>query len=329
MNDLKGKSFLKLLDFTPEQIRFLLDLSADLKAKKKAGLPHQLCTGRNIALLFEKNSTRTRCAFEVAAFDLGMHCTYLDPQSSQMGKKESIADTARVLGRMYDGIEYRGYGQELVETLAKYAGVPVWNGLTNAFHPTQVLADLLTIEEHFGSLKGKKLVFMGDARFNMANSLMVGCAKMGMHFVACAPEKYFPDIELRKLCARIAAENGAVLEFLTDPISATKDADVIYTDVWVSMGEGDRVWEQRIQDLLPYRVTESLMKNAGSQCRFMHCLPAFHDLGTGIGQQIREKFGLTCMEVTDSVFEGSQSIVFDEAENRMHTIKAVMAATLV
>ena len=329
MNDLKGKSFLKLLDFTPEQIRFLLDLSADLKAKKKAGLPHRLCTGRNIALLFEKNSTRTRCAFEVAAFDLGMHCTYLDPQSSQMGKKESIADTARVLGRMYDGIEYRGYGQELVETLSKYAGVPVWNGLTNAFHPTQVLADLLTIEEHFGSLKGKKLVFMGDARFNMANSLMVGCAKMGMHFVACAPEKYFPDIELRKLCARIAAENGAVLEFLTDPISATKDADVIYTDVWVSMGEGDRVWEQRIQDLLPYRVTESLMKNAGSQCHFMHCLPAFHDLGTGIGQQIREKFGLTCMEVTDSVFEGSQSIVFDEAENRMHTIKAVMAATLV
>ena len=231
MNDLKGKSFLKLLDFTPEQIRFLLDLSADLKAKKKAGLPHQLCTGRNIALLFEKNSTRTRCAFEVAAFDLGMHCTYLDPQSSQMGKKESIADTARVLGRMYDGIEYRGYGQELVETLSKYAGVPVWNGLTNAFHPTQVLADFLTIEEHFGSLKGKKLVFMGDARFNMANSLMVGCAKMGMHFVACAPEKYFPDIELRKLCARIAAENGAVLEFLTDPISATEDADVIYTDV--------------------------------------------------------------------------------------------------
>ena len=329
MNDLKGKSFLKLLDFTPEQIRFLLDLSADLKAKKKAGLPHQLCTGRNIALLFEKNSTRTRCAFEVAAFDLGMHCTYLDPQSSQMGKKESIADTARVLGRMYDGIEYRGYGQELVETLSKYAGVPVWNGLTNAFHPTQVLADFLTIEEHFGSLKGKKLVFMGDARFNMANSLMVGCAKMGMHFVACAPEKYFPDIELRKLCARIAAENGAVLEFLTDPISAAKDADVIYTDVWVSMGEGDRVWEQRIQDLLPYRVTENLMKNAGNQCRFMHCLPAFHDLGTGIGQQIREKFGLTCMEVTDSVFEGSQSIVFDEAENRMHTIKAVMAATLV
>ena len=329
MNDLKGKSFLKLLDFTPEQIRFLLDLSADLKAKKKAGLPHRLCTGRNIALLFEKNSTRTRCAFEVAAFDLGMHCTYLDPQSSQMGKKESIADTARVLGRMYDGIEYRGYGQELVETLSKYAGVPVWNGLTNAFHPTQVLADFLTIEEHFGSLKGKKLVFMGDARFNMANSLMVGCAKMGMHFVACAPEKYFPDIELRKLCARIAAENGAVLEFLTDPISATKDADVIYTDVWVSMGEGDRVWEQRIQDLLPYRVTENLMKNAGNQCRFMHCLPAFHDLGTGIGQQIREKFGLTCMEVTDSVFEGSQSIVFDEAENRMHTIKAVMAATLV
>ncbi|MBO5169946.1 MAG: ornithine carbamoyltransferase [Oscillospiraceae bacterium] len=329
MKDLKGKSFLKLLDFTPEQIRSLLDLSADLKAKKKAGLPHQLCTGKNIALLFEKNSTRTRCAFEVAAFDLGMHCTYLDPQSSQMGKKESIADTARVLGRMYDGIEYRGYGQELVETLAKYAGVPVWNGLTNEYHPTQVLADFLTIEEHFGSLKGKKLVFMGDARFNMANSLMVGCAKMGMHFVACAPEKYFPDMELRGICAQIAAENGATLEFITDPILATKAADVIYTDVWVSMGESDRVWEQRIQDLLPYRVTESLMKNAGKQCRFMHCLPAFHDLGTGIGQQVREKFGLTCMEVTDSVFEGSQSIVFDEAENRMHTIKAVMAATLV
>ena len=327
--DLKGKNFLKLLDFTPEEIGGLLDLAAELKAKKKAGIPHALCQGKNIVLLFEKDSTRTRCAFEVAGHDLGMGVTYLGPTGSQMGKKESIADTARVLGRMYDGIEYRGYGQELVETLSKYAGVPVWNGLTNAFHPTQVLADFLTIEEHFGSLKGKKLVFMGDARFNMANSLMVGCAKMGMHFVACAPEKYFPDIELRKLCARIAAENGAVLEFLTDPISATEDADVIYTDVWVSMGEGDRVWEQRIQDLLPYRVTESLMKNAGNQCRFMHCLPAFHDLGTGIGQQIREKFGLTCMEVTDSVFEGSQSIVFDEAENRMHTIKAVMAATLV
>ena len=328
MNDLKGKSFLKLLDFTPEQIRFLLDLSADLKAKKKAGLPHRLCTGRNIALLFEKNSTRTRCAFEVAAFDLGMHCTYLDPQSSQMGKKESIADTARVLGRMYDGIEYRGYGQELVETLSKYAGVPVWNGLTNAFHPTQVLADFLTIEEHFGSLKGKKLVFMGDARFNMANSLMVGCAKMGMHFVACAPEKYFPNAALIATCQQIAAQTGATLEFITDPMEATKNAHVIYTDVWVSMGEPDAVWEERIQDLTPYRVTEALMANAGSQCRFMHCLPAFHDLGTTIGKQIQQKFGIDCMEVTDQVFEGKQSIVFDEAENRMHTIKAVMAATL-
>ena len=329
MTPFTHKSFLKLLDFTPAQIQALLDLAADLKAKKKAGIPRPLCQGKNIALLFEKASTRTRCAFEVAAFDLGMHCTYLDPQSSQMGKKESIADTARVLGRMYDGIEYRGFGQELVETLAKYAGVPVWNGLTNEFHPTQILADFLTIQEHFGSLKGKKLVFMGDARFNMANSLMIGCAKMGMHFVACAPEKYFPEAELRHTAESLAQENGATLEFLTDPLEATKNAHVIYTDVWVSMGEGDRVWEQRIQDLLPYRVTEALMKNAGPQCRFMHCLPAFHDLGTGIGQQMREKFGLTCMEVTDAVFESQQSIVFDEAENRMHTIKAVMAATLI
>ena len=329
MEPFTHKSFLKLLDFTPQEIGALLDLAADLKAKKKAGIPHALCAGKNIALLFEKTSTRTRCSFEVAAHDLGMHCTYLDHQSSQMGKKESIADTARVLGRMFDGIEYRGFGQELVETLSKYAGVPVWNGLTNEFHPTQILADFLTIREHFGTLEGKKLVFMGDARYNMANSLMIGCAKMGMHFVACAPESYFPDLELRAAAQKIAQETGATLEFLTDPKEATKNADVIYTDVWVSMGESDRVWEQRIHDLLPYRVTEALMKNAGDQCRFMHCLPAFHDLGTGIGQQVREKFGLTCMEVTDAVFEGAQSIVFDEAENRMHTIKAVMAATLV
>ena len=329
MEPFTHKSFLKLLDFTPQEIGALLDLAAELKTKKKAGIPHALCQGKNIALLFEKTSTRTRCAFEVAAFDLGMHCTYLDPQSSQMGKKESIADTARVLGRMYDGIEYRGFGQELVETLAKYAGVPVWNGLTNEFHPTQILADFLTIREHFGELGGKKLVFMGDARFNMANSLVIGCAKMGMHFVACAPQNYFPDAQLRAAAQKIAEQTGATLEFLTEPTEATKNADVIYTDVWVSMGESDRVWEQRIHDLLPYRVTEALMKNAGPQCRFMHCLPAFHDLGTGIGQQMREKFGLTCMEVTDTVFEGSQSIVFDEAENRMHTIKAVMAATLV
>ena len=328
MEPFTHKSFLKLLDFTPQEIGALLDLAAELKAKKKAGIPHALCQGKNIALLFEKTSTRTRCAFEVAAFDLGMHCTYLDPQSSQMGKKESIADTARVLGRMYDGIEYRGFGQELVETLSKYAGVPVWNGLTNEFHPTQILADFLTIREHFGKLPGKKLVFMGDARFNMANSLMIGCAKMGMHFVACAPQNYVPDAQLRAVAQKIAKQTGATLEFETDPLAATKGADVIYTDVWVSMGESDRVWEQRIHDLLPYRVTEALMKNAGPQCRFMHCLPAFHDLGTGIGQQMREKFGLTCMEVTDTVFEGSQSIVFDEAENRMHTIKAVMAATL-
>ena len=328
METLKNKSFLKLLDFTPEEIASLLALAAELKEKKKQGIPHALCQGKNIALIFEKTSTRTRCAFEVAAYDLGMHCTYLDPQSSQMGKKESIADTARVLGRMYDGIEYRGFGQETVETLAKYAGAPVWNGLTNEFHPTQILADFLTIQEHFGGLKGKKLVFLGDAGYNMGNSLMVGCAKMGMHFVACAPEDYFPEGKLRAQCEKIAAGTGAVLEFITDPIVATKDADVLYTDVWVSMGEPERVWDHRIHDLLPYRVTEGLMANAGTQCRFMHCLPAFHDLGTGIGQQIREKYGLNCMEVTDSVFESPASIVFDEAENRMHTIKAVMAATL-
>lgn len=326
---MKGKSFLKLLDFTPAEIEGLLTLSADLKARKKAGIAHRLCEGKSIALLFEKDSTRTRCAFEVAAADLGMGCTYLGPTGSQMGKKESIADTARVLGRMFDGIEYRGFGQDLVEQLANYAGVPVWNGLTNEFHPTQILADFLTIQEHFGTLKGKKLVYMGDARYNMGNSLMVGCAKMGMHFVACAPEKYFPDKALIKTCQAIAAETGAVLEFITEPAAAVKDAHVIYTDVWVSMGEPDSVWQERIADLTPYRVTKQLMDAAGSQCRFMHCLPAFHDLNTAIGKQIYQKFGIDCMEVTDEVFESAQSIVFDEAENRMHTIKAVMAATLV
>ena len=326
--NVKGKNFLKLLDFAPDEINGLLELAEDLKKKKKAGIPHRLCEGKNIALIFEKTSTRTRCAFEVAATDLGMHPTYLEPTGSQIGKKESIADTARVLGRMFDGIEYRGFGQEIVEELAKYAGVPVWNGLTNEFHPTQILADFLTIKEHFGSLKGKKLVYMGDARYNMGNSLMVGCAKMGMHFVACAPAKYFPDAALVAECKAIAAETGAVLEFEEDPMIATKNADVIYTDVWVSMGESDSVWEERIADLTPYRVTSDLMKNAGEQCRFMHCLPAFHDLKTTVGKQINEKYGLTCMEVTDEVFESSQSIVFDEAENRMHTIKAVMAATL-
>jgi len=326
--NLKGKPFLKLLDLTSEEIAGLLELAADLKAKKKAGIPHKLHEGKNIVLLFEKDSTRTRCAFEVAGHDLGMGVTYLGPTGSQMGKKESIADTARVLGRMYDGIEYRGFGQEIVEDLAKYAGIPVWNGLTNEFHPTQILADFLTIQEHFGALKGKKLVYMGDARYNMGNSLMVGCAKMGMHFVACAPEAYFPDPALIAQCQAAAAETGAVLEFITDPMEATKNADVIYTDVWVSMGEPDSVWQQRIEDLTPYRVTKALMDNAGSQCRFMHCLPAFHDLKTTIGKQIYDKFGIDCMEVTDEVFESAQSIVFDEAENRMHTIKAVMAATL-
>ena len=325
---MKGKSLLKLLDFTPAEIVEFLDLSADFKAKKKAGIPHKIHEGKNIVLLFEKDSTRTRCAFEVAGADLGMSVTYLGPSGSQMGKKESIADTARVLGRMYDGIEYRGFAQTIVEDLSKYAGVPVWNGLTNEFHPTQILADLLTIREHFGELKGKKLVYMGDARFNMGNSLMVGCAKMGMHFVACSPAKYFPGEELVKQCQAIAAETGATLEFISDPMVATKSADVIYTDVWVSMGEPDSVWEERIRELTPYRVTKELMDNAGSQCRFMHCLPAFHDLNTTIGKQIYDKFGITCMEVTDEVFESEASIVFDEAENRMHTIKAVMAATL-
>ena len=323
-----GKSFLKLLDFTPEEIAALLDLAAGLKQQKKNGIPHADLKGKNIALIFEKTSTRTRCSFEVAAHDLGMQVTYLDPSGSQIGKKESIADTARVLGRMFDGIEYRGYGQEIVETLAQYAGVPVWNGLTNEFHPTQILADFLTLREHFGDLKGQKLVYMGDARYNMGNSLMVGCAKMGMHFVACAPEKYFPNAELVAECEKIAAQTGATLEFSTDPKTAVQGADAIYTDVWVSMGEPDEVWEERIHDLMPYQVNAALMQAAGEQCVFMHCLPAFHDLNTGIGRKIHEKFGIDAMEVTDEVFESPASIVFDEAENRMHTIKAVMYATL-
>ncbi len=325
---LAQKKFLKLLDLTAEEINGLLDLSAELKAQKKAGTPHALCAGKNIALIFEKTSTRTRCAFEVAAYDLGMNCTYLDPSGSQIGKKESIADTARVLGRMYNGIEYRGYGQQIVEDLARYSGVPVWNGLTNESHPTQVLADLLTIREHFGSLQGIKLVYMGDARYNMGNSLMVGCAKMGMHFVACAPKEYWPDEDLIRDCREIAAQTGAVLEFESDVAKAVPGAHVIYTDVWVSMGEADAVWEKRIHDLLPYRVTADIMRRAGEKSVFMHCLPSFHDLNTAIGKNIFEKFGIDCMEVTDEVFESPASIVFDEAENRMHTIKAVMAATL-
>ena len=326
--NLRGKSFLKLLDLTSEQINGLLNLAADLKSWKKAGVPHQFCEGMNVALIFEKTSTRTRCAFEVAAHDLGMQTTYLDPSASQIGKKESIADTARVLGRMFQGIEYRGYGQEIVDKLAKYSGVPVWNGLTNAFHPTQMLADLLTIREHFGSLEGRKLVYMGDARYNTGNSLMVACAKMGMHFIACAPREYFPKEELIRTCRDIAAETGAVLEFTEDPKEALPGADVVYTDVWVSMGEEDSVWEERIRDLTPYRVTKECMELAGPQSVLMHCLPSFHDLETEIGKKIHQKFGLTCMEVTDEVFEGPSSIVFDEAENRMHTIKAVMMATL-
>lgn len=326
--NIKGKSFLKLLDFTPEEINGLIELAKDLKDKKKKGVPHKYCEGKNIALIFEKTSTRTRCSFEVAAFDLGMHPVYLDPKGSQIGKKESIADTARVLGRMFDGIEYRGYGQEIVQELAQHAGVPVWNGLTNEFHPTQILADFLTIKESFGELKGKKLVYMGDARYNMGNSLMVGCAKMGMHFVACAPEKYFPNSDLIKECKEIAKETGAKLEFVTDPMQATKDAHVIYTDVWVSMGEPDSIWQERINDLMPYQVNNKVMNNAGQQCKFMHCLPAFHDLKTEIGKEIYNKFGITAMEVTDEVFESSSSIVFDQAENRMHTIKAIMLATL-
>lgn len=326
--NIKGQSFLKLLDFTPKQIGEFIDLAAQLKAKKKAGELVDVLKGKNIAIIFEKTSTRTRCSFEVAAHDLGMGVTYLDPTGSQIGKKESIKDTARVLGRMFDGIEYRGFEQEIVEQLSEYAGVPVWNGLTNEFHPTQILADFLTLKEKFGKLEGLKFVYMGDARYNMGNSLMVGCAKMGMHFVACAPKKYWPAKELIDECQAVAKETGATLEFIEDPMVATKDANAIYTDVWVSMGEPDEVWEERINGLLPYRVTMDLINNADKDVVFMHCLPAFHDLDTKIGKQIYEKFGLTEMEVTDEVFESEHSVVFDEAENRMHTIKAVMAATL-
>ena len=326
--NLKGKDFLKLLDFTPAEIEGLIDLAAELKAKKKAGIPHKYCDGKNIALIFEKTSTRTRCSFEVAARDLGMGCTYLDPTGSQIGKKESIADTARVLSGIYDGIEYRGFGQEIVEELAKYASVPVWNGLTNEFHPTQILADFLTIREQFGKLKGINFVYMGDARYNMGNSLMVGCAKMGMHFTACAPAKYFPSKELIAECEAIAKETGATLRFCEDPAEAVKNADVIYTDVWVSMGEPAEGWEERIRELSPYQVNTALMKQASPNAVFMHCLPAFHDLKTTVGKEMGERFGITAMEVTDEVFESNQSVVFAEAENRMHTIKAVMAATL-
>lgn len=326
--NIKGQSFLKLLDFTPKQIGEFIDLAAQLKAKKKGGELVDVLKGKNIAIIFEKTSTRTRCSFEVAAHDLGMGVTYLDPTGSQIGKKESIKDTARVLGRMFDGIVYRGFEQEIVEQLSEYAGIPVWNGLTNEFHPTQILADFLTLKEKFGKLEGLKFVYMGDARYNMGNSLMVGCAKMGMHFVACAPKKYWPVQELIDECQAVAKETGATLEFVEDPMVATKDANAIYTDVWVSMGEPDEVWEERINDLLPYRVTMDLINNADKDVVFMHCLPAFHDLDTKIGKQIYEKFGLTEMEVTDEVFESEHSVVFDEAENRMHTIKAVMAATL-
>ena len=327
--NLKGRNFLKLLDFTPEEILYLIDLAAELKDKKKKGiLTKDMHQGKNVALIFEKTSTRTRCSFEVAAHDLGIGTTYLDPSGSQIGQKESIADTARVLGSMYEGIEYSGYGQEIVEELAKYAGVPVWNGLTNEFHPTQMLADVLTIKEKLGRIKGVKLTYMGDARYNMGNSLMVVCAKLGMHFTACTTKKYFPDEALVKECEAIAKQTGATITLTEDVEAGTKGADVIYTDVWVSMGEPDSVWEERIRELSPYQVNKKVMDNAGPQAIFMHCLPAFHDLKTKIGKEIGEKFGITEMEVTDEVFESAQSVVFEEAENRMHTIKAVMAATL-
>ena len=326
--DLKGRDFLKLLDFTPEEIVYLLDLAADLKDKKKKGTPVDTLRGKNVALIFEKTSTRTRCAFEVAAHDLGMGTTYLDPGSSQIGKKESIADTARVLASMFEGIQYRGFGQEIVEELAKYSSVPVWNGLTNEFHPTQMLADLLTIREQFGHLKGIRLTYMGDARYNMGNSLMVACSKMGMHFTACTTAEYFPDRELVAQCRDIAELTGGSITLTEDVQAGTKDVDVVYTDVWVSMGEPDEVWTERIRELSPYRVTAQVMKNAGEKAIFMHCLPAFHDLKTTIGAQMGERFGIREMEVTDEVFESAQSRVFEEAENRMHTIKAVMAATL-
>ncbi len=326
--NLKGRNFLTLKDYSPEEIAYLLKLATDLKDKKKKGIPVDTHRGKNVALIFEKTSTRTRCAFEVAAHDLGMGSTYLDPSGSQIGKKESIADTARVLGRMYEGIEYRGFGQEIVEELAKYAGVPVWNGLTNEYHPTQMLADLLTIQEHFGKLKGIKLVYMGDARYNMGNSLMVACSKMGLDFVACAPKKYFPDKALVEQCKEYASQSGSSITLTEDVKEGTKGADVIYTDVWVSMGEPDEVWEERIRELTPYKVTKEVMNNASQKAIFLHCLPAFHDLKTKIGKDMGQQFGITDMEVTDEVFESSKSKVFDEAENRMHTIKAVMAATL-
>lgn len=326
--NLKGRNFLTLKDFTPEEITYLLDLAAEYKEKKKNGVLTDTLKGKNVALIFEKTSTRTRCAFEVAAHDLGMGTTYLDPSGSQIGKKESIPDTARVLGRMYEGIEYRGFGQDIVEELAKYAGVPVWNGLTNEYHPTQMLADLLTVREQFGCLTGIKLVYMGDARYNMGNSLMIACAKMGMHFVACAPEKYFPNAELVKQCEEYAAQSGGTVTLTADVKAGTKDADVIYTDVWVSMGEPDEVWEERIRELTPYKVTKAVMEHAKDSAVFLHCLPAFHDVKTKIGKEMSGRFGIQDMEVTDEVFESAQSKVFDEAENRMHTIKAVMAATL-
>ena len=325
---LKGRDFLKLLDYSGEEILQLLDLAAELKAQKKSGVPHRLCEGKSVALIFEKTSTRTRCAFEVAAHDLGMHPVYLDPSGSQIGKKESIADTARVLSGMFDGIEYRGFGQDIVEELARYASVPVWNGLTNEFHPTQILADMLTIREHFGSLAGRKLVYMGDARYNMGNSLMIGCAKLGVNFAACAPAEYFPSEELMDAAQEIAAETGSVLEFWTEPELVLRGADVVYTDIWVSMGEPEEVWDARIKALLPYQVNAGLMSLAKPEAVFMHCLPSYHDHKTIIGRQVGEKYGLDALEVTDEVFESPRSLVFQEAENRMHTIKAVMAATL-
>lgn len=328
MISLKGRDFLKLSDFTPEEILYLIDLAEDLKKKKKAGIPHRLCEGKNVALIFEKTSTRTRCAFEVAAADLGMSSTYLGPTGSQMGIKETIADTARVLAGMYDGIEYRGFGQQIVDELAKYSKVPVWNGLTDEYHPTQILADMLTIREYFGKLKGIHMVYMGDARFNMGRSLMVGSAKLGLHFTACAPEGYFPDEAFVNECKAIAEETGAVIDLSHDPETAVKGADVIYTDIWVSMGEPAEVWEERINLMKPFQVTQKLMDTAGEQCIFMHCLPSYHNLGTKIGREVGEKYGMNGLEVTDEVFESDKSVVFIEAENRMHTIKAVMAATL-
>ncbi len=326
--NIRGRHFLKLLDYSPAEIRYLLDLAKDFKSMKRAGIPHRYLEGKNIVLLFEKTSTRTRCSFEVAGYDLGMGVTYLDPGSSQMGKKESIADTARVLGRMYDGIEYRGFSQELVEELAKYAGVPVWNGLTDHFHPTQMLADLLTIEEKFGTLKGLRFTYMGDARNNMGNSLMIACAKMGLHFTACAPEALFPARELVEAAKGIASESGGSVTLTEDVKAGTRDADVIYTDIWVSMGEPDAVWEERIRLLRPYQVNAGVMANAKESAIFMHCLPSFHDTRTTIGADIAKKFGIPEMEVTNEVFESARSVVFDEAENRMHTIKAVIYATL-